>query len=245
MKTLLLVLVGIIVACWVVSLLIIGVCKIKGLGRGNTTPLPAPKINNGLETPEKIRSKALAKRQNLDKVSSHRSLLAVYLGGSKIDMKNGTTVYICSIDNDLVISHAVDAIDVKIPIKDITAVEISGPGTQTTNAGLIGGGFGLEGAAKGMLAAALVNAATTKTTTNTFLRVSTNDSEALFHFNDQEPSALRLTLSHLFVAADANKAYNAAIPTSISDELIKLQSLKEAGVLSEEEFSNAKQKLLA
>lgn len=188
---------------------------------------------------------ALEKQHNLSDASSHKPLAAVYLGGANMIFPEGVTVYLSTIADKFVISQLINDEELMIPITNITAIEISGPGSQTTNAGLIGGGFGLEGALKGMIAAALINAATTKTTTNTFLRVATSKSEAIFHFNDQEPSALRLKLSHLFVAAEANKALNVVSTSSISDELSKLQSLKETGVISEDEFCIAKQKLLA
>lgn len=123
-------------------------------------------------------------------------------------------------------------------------VGVSGPGTQTTNAGFTGGDFGLEGFAKGLLTAALVNIATTKITTNTFLYVATSNTEAIFHFNNQEPSTLRLVFSNLFVAAEKNKRNILTGPISLSDEFIKLQSLKESGILSEDEFITAKQRLL-
>ena len=43
------------------------------------------------------------------------------------------------------------------------ALEVSGAGAKTSGGGFIGGGFGLGGAIAGMLAASVMNAATTKT----------------------------------------------------------------------------------
>lgn len=194
---------------------------------------------------EKLVAIAASRKERLSKRSIHPPLLAVHLGGSGTKTPASETVYIGSTNDSLVICHATKEHDFEFPLTELLAIEVSGPGTETKNAGIIGGGFGLEGAVKGMIAAALVNAATTRTTTNTFLRITTSKSEALFHFNDQEPSTLRLTLSHLFVAAEANKASKSVSMNSISDEITKLQSLKEAGVLNEEEFTSAKQKLLS
>ncbi|MDP3638518.1 MAG: hypothetical protein Q8R51_14135, partial [Azonexus sp.] len=139
------------------------------------------------KTEQEIKYKAKAKLQSLTGQSSHKPLLAVHVGGSGFAVGQGAAVYLSSRIDKLAISNAIDENEVEIPIKDISAIEISGPGTQTTSASVIGGGFGLEGAAKGMIAATLINAATTKSTTNTFLRIATNKGEAHFHFNDIEP----------------------------------------------------------
>lgn len=188
--------------------------------------------------------KAQAKLRALTGQSVHKPLLAVILGGSGYPTNPGAAAYLTSQREKIAINGVTDDSVIEIPIAEITDMEISGPGTQTTNAGMIGGGFGLEGAAKGILAAALINAATTRSTTNTLLRVATHTGEIMFHFNDQDPPALRLTLSHLFVALEANKKGKTSTSGDLADNLAKLQTLKDAGTLSEDEFVRAKQKLL-
>lgn len=45
----------------------------------------------------------------------------------------------------------------EIPYDDVVALEIGGPGAKRTGGGFVGGGFGLEGAAEGMLIASALN----------------------------------------------------------------------------------------
>jgi hypothetical protein len=83
--------------------------------------------------------------------------------------------------------------------RDVTALNISGPGSVTTGGGFIGGGFGVDGALVGMGVAAVLNALTTKTNTFTFLHLESRAGEAFFHYGYAEPSALRMELSPVFV----------------------------------------------
>src|SRR4051812_24548793 len=53
--------------------------------------------------------------------------------------------------------------------QEIISLDIGGPGEVTSGGGFIGGGFGLEGAALGMLAAGLLNALTTRSKIVTIL----------------------------------------------------------------------------
>jgi hypothetical protein len=64
----------------------------------------------------------------------------------------------------------------RIPYSAIDDLEFSGPGKVTTGGGFIGGGFGLSGAAKGMIAASVLNALTTKTKIHTMIRCECSSS---------------------------------------------------------------------
>lgn len=86
----------------------------------------------------------------------------------------------------------------RIPYSKLTSVDISGPGTQTSDAGIWGGGFGLEGAAKGLLAASVINNLTKTSRTNTFIKLATIDAELFLHTSTCEPEALRMELSPAF-----------------------------------------------
>jgi hypothetical protein len=130
-----------------------------------------------------------------------------------------------------------------IPMDTITLLEISGQGTVTTNAGVVGGGFGVEGFIKGAIVAELLNAATTKSSTNTFLRIMTVDSELYFHTSEREPAHLQILFSKVFVYINAAKTKKTN-STGVSDELVKLHSLLKDGVLTQDEFDSAKRNLL-
>lgn len=189
-----------------------------------------------------IREKAKEIHDHLHDRATHSPILAVYIGGSGYPLDASTAYYLACLDNSLAICNAVADSEIQIPFASLTSIEVSGPGTEKSNAGLIGGGFGIEGAVKGIVAAALINAATTRSSTNTFLRIATGSGEAHFHFNNIEPSALRLTFSKLFVAAENSKANASGL--SLAQEIKQLQTLKEEGALTEEEFTTAKEKLL-
>ena len=191
--------------------------------------------------------------QEKDKLQNFRSELksyiegdiftARYLGGSGNNFNKNA---------EIIVGHGKDGIylgdiDKKehktIAIKNITLFEISGEGTVTTNAGVVGGGFGVEGFIKGAVVAEIVNKATSKTTTNTFLRIMTSESELYFHTCEKEPAQLQILFSKVFVHINSSKNTKVNV-TGISDELVKLHSLLKDGVLTQDEFDVAKRNLL-
>lgn len=194
---------------------------------------------------DKIRELGEARLQQLKLKAKHDPLLAVHVGGSGIPIQTGSAFYLSCREGAFAISHAISDEEVELRYEQIKSIEVSGPGTEVTNAGLVGGGFGLEGALKGMAAAALVNAATTKKTTNTFLRIATNEGEAYFHFNNIEPAALRLVLSPVVVAVEANQGNTkSSAALGLASELEKLHQLKMNGVITDEEFEASKKKMI-
>lgn len=142
------------------------------------------------------------------------------------------------------INDSLDVID--IPFEEINEVEISGPGTVVTDAGMSGGGFGLEGFIKGAAAAALINAATTRKTTNTFMRIMTATGEIYIHTSEIEPDALKIKFSPVFVYLKnkANQQFKVA-GSSIAEEIERLQKLFKDGILTQEEFDAAKKKVIS
>lgn len=147
----------------------------------------------------------------------------------------------------IIIKRDSSAERIEIPFKEINELEISGPGTVTTNAGASGGGFGLEGFIKGAVAAAIINAATTTKSTNTFMRVLSTTGEIYLHTSAIEPAALKMKLSPVFVHL-ANRSKQQAVThtkPSVSEEIRELKKLLEDGVLSQEEFDTAKKKVIS
>lgn len=142
------------------------------------------------------------------------------------------------------INDSLDVID--IPFEEINEVEISGPGTVITDAGMSGGGFGLEGFIKGAAAAALINAATTRKTTNTFMRIMTATGEIYIHTSEIEPDALKIKFSPVFVYLKnkSNQQFKIA-GSSIAEEIERLQKLFKDGILTQEEFDTAKKKVIS
>jgi hypothetical protein len=169
-----------------------------------------------------------------------------YLGGSGYSFHESEKVHLLVMPECLRIALVTNGASVDIPFTEIHELEISGPGTTTNNAGISGGGFGLEGFAKGVVAAALINAATTKNSTNTFARMLTTTGELYLHTSQTEPAQLKIGLSQVFVSI-ANKtrnSSNSSMHGAVAEEITKLHKLKQDGLIDDDEYKAAKSKLL-
>ena len=181
----------------------------------------------------------------LKAISGHDPILARVLGGSGSTLQKDTLTLVSCRKDCLVFSDAMTRTDPIAKFDNIVNLEISGPGTEHTNAGMVGGGFGIEGALKGILIASGINQLTTKSKTNTFLRMSTNSSETFFHMTTLEPTQLRMLLSPAIVKIEANRnSPKVSVTDGFSGEISKLHHLLQAGVLTQTEYLSAKQKLL-
>jgi len=133
-----------------------------------------------------------------------------------------------------------------VPYADITALQIRGSTTHS-NAGVFGGGFGVAGAAEGMLAASVINSLTSKTTTYSLVRIAARAAEYVFVSHVVDSGSLDMMLTPVqFRIRQAQAAASSppAAASSVADELAKLAQLRDAGVLSDAEFSAAKARLL-
>jgi hypothetical protein len=178
----------------------------------------------------------------------HQPVVAVVIGGSGFELQKDEVVLTSCIADNLTLSNIKSGKEFAIPFSKILNIEITGPGTVSTSAGLIGGGFGVQGALKGILVASTINALTRKTTTDTFLRISTSSGEVHLHTSMMEPKELRLVLSPAIVAMEATK-HSASLASksagSTSDELKNLHQMHLDGALTHEEFALAKERVLS
>ncbi|MGV0990127.1 MAG: SHOCT domain-containing protein [Limnohabitans sp.] len=170
----------------------------------------------------------------------HKTIEVKYLGGTGYGLREAE-IYAFGLMNEKIrfVSNDSEAID--IDFTDISTFEVGGLGTTTTNAGISGGGFGIEGFIKGAVTAAVINAATTKSATNTLLRITSRVGEVFLHTSTAEPEELRMILSPLSVSISKKTGRTTV---SFADELSKLNELLKSGVISEIDFENAKNKLL-
>jgi hypothetical protein len=139
-----------------------------------------------------------------------------------------------------------------LAIEALEALEVGGPGAETSGGGVIGGGFGLEGMVVGMLAATALNAVTTRTKITTLLRVQGRDCELIFVWDAMTPDELRIALAPVIGWMRAAQA-QASMPTpasieglgspTLATEVMRLGELRDQGLLSDEEFALAKAKL--
>jgi hypothetical protein len=135
----------------------------------------------------------------------------------------------------------------------IQDVEVGGPGLVRTGGGFVGGGVGTIAAAEGMTIAAVLNALTTRTRIKTVLRIQAGASEVFFLNTETEPEQLRIQLSRALGAIrEIHSANTSSSPArtpsgvvSLVDELSRLSSLLENGLLTREEFDTLKAQLMA
>jgi len=159
---------------------------------------------------------------------------------------------------------------VDVPFREVESVEVGGPGQVSKSTGEVLAlvlGLGFVGAVLGLiflgllglllgtvlfgLAGALVSAASTKTETIVCIRY--RDGEFYFLYTEKRPDALRIELSEPLTAitnartAQAGRANEPAEPASASvpDQLSKLASLLQQGLISRGEFERLKTQLIA
>jgi hypothetical protein len=137
-----------------------------------------------------------------------------------------------------------------VPYSDVEVIEIGGPGRTTRGGGFYGGGFGLGGAAEGMMIAAALNLLSTRKRTDTVVCLRTHAAELFLHHRRQPPDQLRMALSEVFTILRALQETNGRQLTSIRDDrvldgLTKLGDLLEQGVITPEEFATLKGRLIS
>ena len=107
---------------------------------------------------------------------------------------------------------------VLVPYSDIVAIEIGGPGREQhrSGGGFIGGGFGVAGAAEGMLIATALNLLTTSTPTTikTVLCLKTTSAELYLYTSSQGTDELRMNLSPVFTILRQQEAARSTSATS-------------------------------
>lgn len=168
------------------------------------------------------------------------------INAERIDIPQGLFAEALFTSSSLIVTVCDTGQTVELANDDILKIEISGPGTVTTNAGLIGGGFGFEGAAWGIAAASLINAITTKSTTNTFLTVATSTGSVTLHTDMYDPEVLQMRLASQIAYAEmrARSGIQNSVGTDIVSKIRELADLKSQGLITEEEYALAKSKLL-
>jgi hypothetical protein len=120
----------------------------------------------------------------------------VVLGGCGFEFTIGQPVVMTFDDEGLkVVSTDTDSVSETRAFSEIIEIEVTGPGMLVKSAGFIGGGFGLRGAAEGMLIAGLLNALTTRSEVQTFIRIAVDHGELFLHQRTLDPFPLRIALS--------------------------------------------------
>ena len=138
----------------------------------------------------------------------------------------------------------------QLPYGDLLAMRVDGPGAVTQGGGFVGGGFGLAGAAEGMIVASVLNALSTRTTIQTIVEIQDRTLDLIFFHSRATPQQLRLTLLPVeaklrqFADEKETRQRQGDVAVDPLDRLEKLTRLHRDGALTDEEFSAAKRTLL-
>jgi hypothetical protein len=126
-------------------------------------------------------------------------------------------------------------------------VEIEGAGEVTSGGGFFGGGFGLQGAAVGMLAASALNALTTSSHMDTVVHLQTPNVKAYLLYGEMTPVALRRTLAPVFLRLRQESSAASTAGSGgdhVVDRLHKLADLLDRDLITQEEFERLKGDLM-
>jgi hypothetical protein len=174
------------------------------------------------------------------------------LGGSGLPLQPGETCDLTFLETGLeLLRSQPDAETIRVPYGDIMALEIGGPGAQQSGGGFFGGGFGVEGAVSGMLAATALNLLTTRTKVDTVVCLQTSAFELYLHTEAATPDELRMSLSPVFTHL-RNLQAGRTQPSGVSDgppvdivaRLAMLSELHAKGELTDDEYAAFKAKLM-
>lgn len=175
------------------------------------------------------------------------------------DVQLSSSAYL-DVYSDHVQIGGIDVDGYKIPLQDVLALRVTGPGRTTEGGGFIGGGFGVDGIAIGIAAASLLNALTSSTEIVTLVELTASTVEFVGRNSRYEPqfvdAALAPAFVHLRTARGTIEQKQSGVgstpsvePSSTSMSLVesieRLAGLRNNGDITEEEFQALKERLLS
>lgn len=173
------------------------------------------------------------------------------LGGHGLGVQPGTALELRFTQEALnLVRERLDQ-TIVVPYVDIVAFEIGGPGARKSGGGVVP--FvdldDITGAAESMLVATALNMLTTRTKVDTVICLSTASAELFVHNGQEAPDALRIRLSRVFNILRSHRSVPLALaPAPVGggaiDKLERLAKLRDAGILTEEEFKAARGPLI-
>jgi hypothetical protein len=179
-----------------------------------------------------------------------RDITLAAAGGTRIP--SNSSCLIAFMDDCISIQSEAGHTD-EIPYTEIQALEVTDTAATRRNSRVFGGGFGVAGAAEGMLAATVINSLVAWKRAKSLLRIATLSTEYVFVSTVYQSEALSMLLTPVqprIRQARAVTVVPSAPPTpitssSVADELRKLAELRGSGVLSDEEFDTLKARLIS
>jgi Short C-terminal domain len=165
------------------------------------------------------------------------------VGGFGLGLKPGTVISFGFRREDVVLAAPTGLTTILYP--QIRELEVGGRGAMQEGGGFIGGGFGLEGAAAGMLVASALNGLTSRTQVETLVNLRTENWGVIVHYGQQTPEQLRISLTGpLAKVADQRRETPAAQSRDAAAQLSEVGELHSSGILTDEEFAAAKARIL-
>jgi hypothetical protein len=143
-----------------------------------------------------------------------------------------------------------------IPMRDVRLLRVAGRGAirSSSGGGWMGGGFGVQGMIEGVLLSGALNALTSRTiaTIETFVHFGAGSRELLMLHSTVTPEVLEVRLAPAIARIQAAQAANESqelpggkqTPQSLAQDLQSLASLRDRGVLTDEEFEKAERAAL-
>lgn len=168
------------------------------------------------------------------------------LGGYGHDIAPGTRCSVLFAADDVRLMP-VSGEPLTFPYEDIESVEVGGKGLVRSGGGFIGGGFGAEGAALGIGVTSVLNSLLATSSIDTVVNIQGRDRQGWLHYDKETPQALNIRLAGVLakIAAARRQAGSSShVGGSVSDELARLHELHAQGVLTDDEFSAAKARLI-
>lgn len=163
------------------------------------------------------------------------------LGGYGHGLDSGLSVGLSFRDEEVALIMPTGE-EMKFQYREIESLSVGGPGLIKSGGGFLGGGIGVAGAAEGIAASAVLNALTSHSHITTVLELRAKDWQVWLRYSGATPEALTIRLAGVF--AKIRGVSSSASDGLISAELSRLHELHQQGVLTNEEFADAKARLI-
>lgn len=174
-----------------------------------------------------------------------QQLVAIHLGGSGYSIPAESLVSFEAGTEGFLLTGTQQSFAVRIRYSEVDDFKFDG-GILQRGGGFAGGGFGVVGFAVGAAASMALNKVTSKSEIQTTLQLLTTGGEILLYTNLATPDQLEMMFSEARtrIRSATTQRMTPSSSSSVADELLKLSSLRESGILSDDEFQAAKARLL-
>jgi hypothetical protein len=184
-------------------------------------------------------------------IPTDSGFLALYVGGAGYSLREGQMhrVMLAPDKASLFLVDLSAGTALPVPANRLIALDYEG-GEFQKGGNLVGGGFGIVGAAIGIAGAAAINKVTRKSFTQTICKISTDDGEITLYTDEVAPHEIDQMLSEFRLASRKSRSQELSPPaeskgsSDLATQIRELSALHADGILSDEEFAKAKERVL-